>query len=73
MTNQEIKSKGIKWASNNGCEMYVIVAPKNQYQWWMLSDKTGQHMIVNKGEKGQARADERVLAHWNGFQQNQLK
>ncbi len=70
METQEIKRKGYKWASNNGCEMYVILK-NGEYQWWMLSEKTGVHMISNKGKHGQAYADERVLAHWDGFQKNQ--
>jgi len=72
LTVKEIKSKGIKWASNNGCEMYVVVK-NGEYQWWMLSEKTGKHMVSNKGLYGQAYADERVLAHWEGFQKNQIK
>jgi hypothetical protein len=70
MTTQEIKTEGLKWASENGCEMYVVVKI-GEYQWWMISEKTGKHMVSNKGKYGQAFADERVLAHWNGFKQNQ--
>ena len=70
MTTQEIKTKGLKWSSGNGCEMYVVVKI-GEYQWWMISEKTGKHMVSNKGKYGQAFADERVLAHWNGFKQNQ--
>ena len=72
MTTQEIKSKGLKWASENGCEMYVIVKI-GEYQWWMISDKTGRHMVSNKGKNGQAFSCEIVLTHWNGFQQNQTR
>lgn len=72
MTIAEIKSKGLKWASNNGCEMYLIINVGG-YQWWMISYKTGIHMITNKGLYGRPYADERVLSHWNGFQQNQNK
>jgi len=72
MTTQEIKSKGLKWATGNGCEMYVIVVVGG-YQWWMISEKTGTHMVQNKGLYGRAYADERVLAHWSGFKQNQNK
>ena len=72
MTTQEIKSKGLKWASNNACEMYVVIA-KGEYQWWMISEKTGKHMVSNKGKNAQAYADERVLAHWDGFQKNQTR
>ena len=70
MTTQEIKTKGYKWSAQHGCEMYVIVKT-GEYQWWMISPKTGTHMVTNKGKHGQAYADERVLAHWNGFIQNQ--
>ena len=72
MTTQEIKTKGLKWSSENGCEMYVVVKI-GEYQWWMISEKTGKHMVSNKGKYGQAFADERVLAHWNGFKQNQSR
>ena len=71
MTTKEIKTKGLKWASNNGCEMYVVVV-NGGYQWWMISEKTGTHMIQNKGMYGRPYADERVLAHWSGFQKNQI-
>lgn len=72
MNTQQIKQKGIKWASENGCELYVI--PKvGEYQWWMLSEKTGTHMVINKGLYGQAYACERILAHWDGFKKNQNK
>jgi chlorite dismutase len=70
MTTVEIKSKGVKWASENGCEMYVVVKV-GEYQWWMLSEKTGRHMISNKGKYGRAFADDRVLSHWSGFLANQ--
>jgi hypothetical protein len=70
MTTKEIKTKGLKWASENGCELYVVVKI-GEYQWWMISEKTGKHMVTNKGKYGQAYADERVIAHWNGFKQNQ--
>jgi len=72
MTTVEIKSKGVKWASENGCEMYVIVKV-GEYQWWMLSEKTGRHMISNKGKYGRAFADDRVLSHWECFKQNQTR
>ena len=70
MTTQEIKSKGLLWARENNCEMYVIVSV-GEYQWWMISPKTGKHMIKNKGLYCQPYADERVLSHWNGFRKNQ--
>jgi hypothetical protein len=70
MTTQEIKTTGVKWASENGCEMYVVVK-SGQYEWWMISEKTGKHMVSNSGKNGQASTDQRVLAHWKGFIQNQ--
>jgi len=70
MTTQEIKSKGLKWATGNGCEMYVVVKT-DEYQWWMLSEKTGKHMVSNKGKYCRVYADERVLTHWDGFKKNQ--
>jgi hypothetical protein len=70
MTTQEIKSKGLIWGRGNGCEMYVVIG-KGEYLWYMISEKTGIHMIANKGKCGQAYACERVLAHWEGFQQLQ--
>jgi hypothetical protein len=39
----------------------------------MISEKTGTHMVPNKGMYGQPYACERVLAHWKGFQQNQSR
>jgi len=72
MTTQEIKSEGLKWLSGNGCEMYVV-AKLGVYQWWMISEKTGKHMITNKGKYGRVFADERVLAHWDGFKKMQIK
>jgi hypothetical protein len=70
MTTEQIKSKGLLWSRNNGCEMYVVIVA-GEYQWWMISEKTGKHMIANKGKFGQAYACERVLTHWKGFQQMQ--
>lgn len=72
MTTQEIKTKGLKWASQNGCEMYLIVKI-GEYQWWMISEKTGKHMVNNKGQYGRPIADERVLLHWKGFIENQSR
>ena len=69
MTTLEIKQKGLLWAQENGCSMYVVIS-KDEYQWWMVSEKTGKHMVSNKGKYGQAYADERVIAHWNGFKIN---
>lgn len=70
MTTQEIKSKGVKWASDLNCEMYLVVK-NGEYQWWMISEKTGKHMVSNKGKYGKAYACERVLSHWDGFKKNQ--
>ena len=72
MTTQEIKTKGVKWETSNGCELYVVVKT-SEYQWWMLSEKTGKHMISNKSLNDQPCVDERVMAHWNGFKANQNK
>ena len=69
MTTLEIKQKGLLWAQENGCQLFVVLG-KGEYQWWMVSEKTGKHMISNKGKYGQAYACERVLAHWNGFKIN---
>lgn len=70
MRTQEIKAKGLKWSSENGCELYVVVK-LGGYEWWMISEKTGTHMVPNKGKYGQAYACDRVLAHWDGFKKNQ--
>lgn len=72
MTNSEIKSKGLKWAQGANCQMYVVKVD-NEYQWWMISAKTGRHMIKNNGKYGQPYACERVLNHWAGFKQNQSR
>jgi hypothetical protein len=50
-----------------------VVAKLGVYQWWMISEKTGKHMITNKGKYGRVFADERVLAHWDGFKKMQIK
>jgi hypothetical protein len=71
MINQEIKQKGLLWSKSNDCEMYVVVN-ESKYEWWMLSDKTGNHMVSNEGKYCRPFADERVLSHWKGFQQNQV-
>jgi hypothetical protein len=67
---KEIRQKGVLWANGNGCEMYCVIG-KGEYQWYMLSEKTGVHMVSNKGKYGRPFCDERVLAHWSGFKANQ--
>jgi len=70
MTIKDIKAKGLKWASGKGCEMYLIIKT-GEYQWWMVSEKTGTHLVTNKGLYGNAYVDERVKSHWEGFKKNQ--
>lgn len=69
MNRLTIKQTGIKWATGNGCELYVVKTDSH-YQWWMFG-KTGTHMIANNGLYGQHYACERILNHWKGFKANQ--
>lgn len=69
---KEIRAKGLLWARKEGCEMYVVVGI-GEYIWYMFSEKTGIHSLKNKGKYGRPVPCERVLAHWNGFIQNQKR
>ena len=74
MTQQEIKSKGVLHSRENGCELYQVIgtwnkaAKKPDMHWYMISEKTGVHMVINQSN----RMDERVKAHWEGFKKNQI-
>ena len=73
MTVSQIKSKGIIYSSENGCEMYLVIGKWNaaakqpDTHWYMVSEKTGVHCITTQSN----RPDTRVLTHWDGFKQNQ--
>ena len=73
MTQIEIKSKGSLQARENGAELYIVIgkwntqAKKPDTHWYMISDKTGTHLITTQNN----RMDERVKAHWDGFKLNQ--
>ncbi len=73
MTVEQIKSKGVLYNRQNGCEMYLVIgkwnnaAKKADHHWYMISEKTGIHMVTTLSN----RMDERVSAHWKGFKQNQ--
>jgi CDP-diacylglycerol pyrophosphatase len=73
MTTVEIKQKGVLFCRENGCELYLVIGKWNDmmrkadHYWYMISEKTGVHMIRNQSN----RPCERVNAHWNGFLINQ--
>ena len=73
MTQSEIKSKGVLQAQENGAELFIVigkwneVAKKPNTHWYMISEKTGTHLITTQSN----RMDERVKAHWEGFKLNQ--
>ncbi len=75
MTTTEIKKKGVLQARENGAELYLVIgkwnksAKKPDFHWYMISEKTGVHMVINNF----SRMDERVRAHWEGFKANQQK
>lgn len=75
MTVQEIATKGVLYARENGVEMYLVIgkwnktAKKPDMHWYMISKKTGVHMVTSNSN----RMDERVKAHWEGFKANQSK
>jgi hypothetical protein len=69
MTASEIKSKGVLFSRENGCEMYLVIGKWNkahkkaEHHWYMVSEKTGIHSVMTFSN----RPDERVNAHWKGF------
>ena len=73
MTAIQIKQKGVLHSRENGCELYQVIgtwnkkAKKPDMKWFMISEKTGIHMIITQSN----RIDERVTAHWEGFKKNQ--
>ena len=73
MTHKEIKTKGVLQARENGAELYIVIGTWNKavkkpdMHWYMISEKTGTHMVTNNSN----RMDERVKAHWEGFKTNQ--
>ena len=75
MNTSEIKSKGVLQARENGAELYLVIgkwnkaAKKPDMHWYMVSDKTGTHMVTNQDN----RMCERVRSHWDGFKINQNK
>lgn len=75
MNATQIKSKGVLQARENGAELFLVIgtwnkqAKKPDMHWYMVSDKTGVHMVTNQSN----RMDERVKAHWEGFKTNQTK
>lgn len=73
MKTEQIKSKGTLFNREQNCEMYLVIGGWNQlakkpnYEWYMISEKTGTHSITTNSN----RPDERVNNHWNGFLRNQ--
>jgi hypothetical protein len=60
-------SRGTIWGQNNGATMYLLISGYKQFDWIMVSDKTGNHCITTDDN----RPNERVRAHWAGFIKNQ--
>lgn len=73
MNIQQIKEKGVLQSRLNGCELYLVIGKWNEklkkpnYHWYMISEKTGIHQVISNS----SRMEERVKAHWDGFQINQ--
>jgi hypothetical protein len=66
------KTNAQPYAQEAGCKLYAV-QKVGEIQWWMVSEKTGRHMVSSKPIKGQAVMTNRVKAHWQGFILNQSR
>ena len=73
LNKNQVKSKGVIFNRENGCEMYLVIGKWNDnynkpdYHWYMISEKTGMHMITSQSNRPESRVNE----HWKGFLSNQ--
>lgn len=67
-----MSNNGTLWMTgDNNTSLYVKITTTG-YQWIMVSPKTGKH-IINTGYAKEPVMNERVKAHWDGFQKNQTR
>lgn len=75
LSKDQVKVKGVIFNRESGCEMYLVIGKWNKnvkkpnYHWYMISEKTGMHMVTSQS----SRPEERVNEHWKGFLSNQNK